>query len=246
MPDSYVWTPSSEVVAYSNIGRFMRRHGIAGYRELVARSIADTEWFWRAVVEDLGIEFFRPFDRVLDSRRGIAWTEWFCGGTINLAQQCLDRHALSGRGEHTAVVAESEDGAVHKLSYAELHAQVGRLANALEALGVGQGDAVGLFLPMVPEAVIGFLTCAKLGAIAVPIFSGFGAQAVAARLADCSAKVLLTVDVSARRGHAIDMEGVALEAAGACPSVRHVIVSRRGAERDAVLFIKGRSIGESL
>ena len=110
-------------------------------------------------------------------------------------------------------------------SYGELHAETCRLANALASLGIGQGDAVGLFLPMIPEAVIAFLACAKIGAIAVPIFSGFGAQAVAARLADCGAKAVITVDASFRRGHRIDMEPVAAEAAAACPSLRHVIVA---------------------
>jgi acetyl-CoA synthetase len=224
--DKYIWKPSSEIVEYSNIGRFMRRNGLATYHELISKSISEIEWFWQAVIEDLQIEFFRPFDQVMDPSRGIAWTQWFCGGTINLAHQCLDRHAQSSRRDETAVIAEGEDGVAHCLSYRELHAETCRLANALESLGVGQGDAIGLFLPMIPEAVIGFLACAKLGAIGVPIFSGFGAQAVAARLADCSAKVLLTVHASARRGHAIDMEGVAVEAAASCSSIRHVIVSR--------------------
>ena len=227
MAHHYIWKPSPEIVEYSNIGRFMRRHGITSYRELIDRSTSQIEWFWKAAVEDLDIQFFRPFDAVLDASRGIAWTQWFCGGTINLAHQCLDRHALSGRHEHTAVIAEAEDGTTSDLSYGELHAQTCRLADALANLGIRQGDAIGLFLPMIPEAVIGFLACAKLGAIAVPIFSGFGAQAVAARLGDCNAKALLTVETSSRRGHRVDMQAVALEAARACPSVRHVIVSRR-------------------
>ncbi len=229
MTDTYVWKPTGEIVEYSNIGRFMRRHGIAGYRELIAKSTSDIEWFWRAAVEDLHIEFFRPFENVLDSSRGIAWTTWFGGGTVNLAHQCVDRHAQSGRRGEIAVIAEGEDGFARRLSYAELHAETCRLANALDGLGIRHGDAIGLFLPMIPEAVVGFLACAKIGAIAVPIFSGFGAQAVAARLADCSSKVVLTVHASSRRGHAIDMQSVALEAAAACPSVRHVIVARGGA-----------------
>ena len=188
----YVWNPSPEVIEHANITRFMRRHGIAGYRELIAKSIDEIEWFWNAAVEDLQIEFFRPFERVMDSSGGIAWTRWFSGGTINLAHQCLDRHARSARRNHPAVISEGEDGVARCLSYGELHAETCRLANALDGLGIGQGDAIGLFLPMIPEAVIGFLACAKLGAIAVPIFSGFGAQAVAARLEDCQAKALLT------------------------------------------------------
>ena len=154
MADPYVWKPSQAVIEYSNIGRFMRRHGITTYRDLISRSTADVEWFWRAAVEDLEIEFLRPFTSVLDASRGIAWTTWFGGGRINLAHHCLDRHARSTRRDQIAVIAEGEDGVVRRLSYAELHAETCRLANALAGLGIGQGDAVGLFLPMVPEAVI--------------------------------------------------------------------------------------------
>jgi acetyl-CoA synthetase len=227
MNDNYVWKPSPAVVEYSNVGRFMRRHRIPTYRELISRSTGDIEWFWQAAVDDLEIEFYRPFDAVLDSSGGIAWTTWFRGGTINLAHHCLDRHARSSRRDQIAVIAEGEDGVVRRLSYGELHAEACRLANALVGLGIGQGDAIGLFLPMIPEAVISFLACAKIGAIAVPIFSGFGAQAVAARLADCSAKAVLTVDASIRRGHWIPMEPIAVEAAAACPGLRHVIVASR-------------------
>ena len=213
MSTAYVWKPTQEVIDYSNIGRFMKRHGIAGYRELVARSTADIEWFWNAVVEDLGIEFYRPFDQLLDTSNGIPWSRWFVGGQVNLAHNCLDRHARSARRDHPAVIWEGEQGECRRLTYAELHAETCRLSNALKRLGVGRGDAVGLFLPLVPEAVIAFLACAQIGAIAVPIFSGFGAQAVAARLEDARAKVLITADISFRRGKAIPMEQVATEAA---------------------------------
>ncbi len=233
MPGGYLWKPSTAVVEYSNIGRFMCRHGIVSYRDLISRSTAEIEWFWRAAVEDLEIEFFRPFDNLLDSSRGIAWTTWFQGGTINLAHHCLDRHARSPRRDSPAVIAEGEDGVARRLSYAELHAETCRLANALAGLGIRQGDAVGLFLPMIPEAVVAFLACAKLGAIAVPIFSGFGAQAVAARLADCNAKAVISVNASLRRGHRIPMEPIAAEAAAACPSVRHIIIAGRSSDQRA-------------
>ena len=182
------------------------------------------------MIEDLDIAFYRPYDAILDTSRGIPWSRWFVGGSINLAHQCLDRHARSSRRDRAAVIWEGEDGTVRRLSYAELHAETCRLAGAMRRLGIGRGDRVGLFLPMVPEAVVAFLACAKIGAISIPIFSGFGAQAVAARLEDGQAVALITADVSFRRGKAIHLEPVAREAADACPSVRHVIVarSRRG------------------
>ena len=227
MSHPYLWKPSQAVVDHSNIGRFMKRNAIAGYRELVNRSTADIEWFWNAVIEDLGIDFYRPFDQLVDPSRGIPWSRWFLGGQVNLAHNCLDRHARSGRRDHPAVIWEGEQGESRRLTYAELHAETCRLSNALKRLGVGRGDGVGLFLPLVPEAVISFLACAQIGAIAVPVFSGFGAQAVAARLEDSRAKVLITADISFRRGKAIPMAQVATEAALACPGVRHVIVARR-------------------
>ena len=95
MPGNYVWSPTPDVIERANVTRFMRRHGIADHRELVARSIADIEWFWGAVIEDLDIAFFRPHDAILDASRGIAWCRWFVGGSVNLAHQCLDRHAPS-------------------------------------------------------------------------------------------------------------------------------------------------------
>jgi acetyl-CoA synthetase len=223
----YVWNPTKLLVERSNVARFMRAHGISSHRDLVDRSTADIAWFWSAVVEDLGIQFSQPYDLLLDQSRGVPWTRWFLGGSINLADHCLDRHVRSAARDRIAVCWEGEDGAIRRLPYAELHIETCRLANALKRLGIVQGERVGLFLPMVPEAAIAFLACAKIGAVVVPIFSGFGAQAVAARLKDCQARAMITVDVSFRRGRPIPMEQVAAEAAEACPTLEHLIVSRR-------------------
>jgi acetyl-CoA synthetase len=227
MPASHVWTPSPAVIDRSNVNRFMTRHGISGYHDLIARSTDQIEWFWEAVVEDLGINFSRPYDAILDASRGIAWPRWFIGGAINLADHCLDRHARSAGGDRTAIIAETEDGVVRRLSYAELYFETCRFSNALRRLGIVPGDSVGLFLPMIPEAIIAFLGCAKIGAIAVPIFSGFAAHAVAARLADASAKAVVTVDATSRRGRPIPLEPIAVEAAAGCPGLKHLIVARR-------------------
>lgn len=228
MMGHYAWSPTPDVIERANVTRFMRQHGITHHRDLVARSARDIEWFWGAVLEDLDIPFFRPHDAILDASSGIAWCRWFVGGLINLAHACLDRHALSARGDHAAIIWEGEDGSVRRFSYAKLHAETCRLAGALRRLGVGQGDRVGLFLPMIPEAAVAFLACARIGAVAIPIFSGFGASAVAARLDDGQAVALITVDVTSRRGKAVLLEAVAREAASACPSVRNIIVARSG------------------
>jgi acetyl-CoA synthetase len=226
MSGQFAWRPTQDVIDYSNVGAFMRRRGIADYRELVRRSTEDVAWFWDEAIKDLGIEFFRPYDAIVETSGGLPWCRWFVGGTINLAHNCLDRHALSHRRDQPAVISEGEDGTVRQLTYAELAFETNRLASAMKRLGIGVGDPVGLFLPMIPEAVAAYLACAKIGAITVPIFSGFGAQAVAARLDDCQAKALITCDGCLRRGKTIDMWHVAGEAAAACPSVQHVIISR--------------------
>ena len=210
----------------------MRRHGITTYRELVARSADDVEWFWQAVIEDLGIDFFRPYDTLLETPDGPQWPKWFGGGTINLAYNCVDRHAASERAGDRALVWEGEDGAVRTLTYADLGAEVNRVANGLAELGVAEGDAVGVYMPMVPEAVVAAYACAKLGAIYLPIFSGFGAPSIATRLQDSGAKVLFTADAFYRRGSKVPMKKTADEAAAASPSIEKVIVYRRFPDDD--------------
>jgi acetyl-CoA synthetase len=215
------------VLERARVTAFMREHGIADWRTLVARSQDDVEWFWDAAVRHLGIEFFEPYRQVLDVTRGPEWARWFVGGTVNLTHNCVDRHAAGSAASRLAVVWESEDGAVASVTYAELSAEVNRLANALLELGVRRGDAVGLYLPMSVQVVAGFYAIAKIGAIVVPIFSGFAAPAVAARLADAGAVALLTADAVPRRGRPVAMKAVADEAVAQAPSVRSVVVWAR-------------------
>jgi acetyl-CoA synthetase len=222
----YVWSPSPAQVERANVTRLMRRHGLRDYHELVARSQSDVEWFWDAVVRDLDIAFFRSYDRVLDDSRGIEWARWFTGGTLNLTHNCVDRHAAT-RGAAAALLWEGEDGARRRLSYAELRAEVDRVAHGLRRLGVRAGDRVALYLPMTPEATIAAYATAKIGAIFVPIFSGFAAPAVAARLNDAGAKLLLTADGFLRRGRILPMKEAADAAAAASPTVERTVVLRR-------------------
>jgi acetyl-CoA synthetase len=218
-----VWSPTEEYVERANVTRFMRANGIATYDDLVKRSQHDIEWFWDAVVKDLGIEFYEPYQRVLDTSDGVPWSKWFTGGSINLAHNCVDRWA-ERTPDRTAVLWEGEDGSVRAVSYRELREMADRLAGGLGGLGVEEGDTVGIFMPMAPETVAATLACAKLGAIYVPIFSGYAADAVATRLQDAGAKVLVTADGSLRRGVAVSMKAVADEAADASPSVQRVLV----------------------
>jgi acetyl-CoA synthetase len=231
-----VWSPSEDYVERANVTRFMRAHGIESYDELIRRSTADIAWFWDAVVRDLDLEFFTPYDQVVDRSRGAAWATWFTGGTLNLAHNCVDRWA-ERTPDALAVVWEGDEGpdagAVRRVTFAELREMADRLAHGLRSLGVGPGDAVGIFLPMAPETVAATLACAKIGAVYLPIFSGYAPDAVATRLADADAKVLITADGFPRRGKAIPMKEVADAAADMVPSVRRVVVWARGGRAGA-------------
>ena len=222
-----VWSPTPEVVARARVSALCRELGIDDWRELHRRSTEDIGWFWDAVVKHLGIEFFTPYDRVYDESAGVEWTTWFGGGTVNLTHNCVDRHARGVAGARPAAIWESEDGRVETVTYAELSAEVNRIANCLLELGVKPGDAVGLYLPMSIQVVAGFYAICKIGAIVVPVFSGFAAPAVAARLADAGAVALLTADAVPRKGRPVQMKQIADDALRDAPSVRHVIVWNR-------------------
>ena len=225
--NKFVWTPTSEYTQHSNIMRFMKRHGIKTYEDLIQRSAQDLEWFWDAVVKDLNLEWFRPYERVLDLSAGIAWSKWFSGGKINVTYNCVDRHATSEKATKLACIWEGEDGAIRKMTYRDLAAETNRMANALKSFNIQKGDRVGIFMPMTPETLIAAYACSKIGAIWIPIFSGFEAQAVASRLNDGQAKALFTSDGFLRKGHPIEMKQIADQAADLCPSIRNVIVHRR-------------------
>ncbi|MBW3576571.1 MAG: AMP-binding protein [Actinobacteria bacterium] len=226
------WSPAPEYVQGSNLQRLLDRHGIAAFEDLRARSIEEPEWFWAAVVDDLGIPFHDPYEHVVDTSAGLAWATWFVGGTLNVADVCVDRWVRERRGDAPAVRWVGEDGSAVTLSYAQLAREVNRLANGLAGLGVEPGDAVGVLLPMVPEAVTAVYAIAKLGAICVPIFSGFAAPAVAVRLRDAGAKVVITADRTWRRGRTVPLKSIADHAVAACPAVQRIVVVRRTGDPD--------------
>ncbi|MHB8512840.1 MAG: AMP-binding protein [Actinomycetota bacterium] len=220
---AYSWTPTKEYLDAANVTRLMRTLGIDDYHELIRKSQQDPSWFWEAVIKDLGIEFFKPYDHVYDDSKGIAWSVWFPGSSVNLAYNCVDKQDPSAR----AIVWEGEDGASRTLTFAELRREVDRVANGLRSLGIKEGDPIGIQMPMVPEVAIAIYACAKIGAIVLPIFSGFAAAATAARLNDAGAVALITADAFYRRGSVVPLKQTADEAAALSPSVKHVIVFRR-------------------
>jgi acetyl-CoA synthetase len=227
-----VWRPSEAYVERANVTRFMRANAIGTEEDLVRRSVEDVAWFWDAVVRDLGIEFSRPYERVLDTSAGIEWTTWFGGGRVNLAHNCVDRWA-ERTPDAVAVLWEGEEGSVRRVTYRELRETADRLAHGLASLGVGERDTVGIFLPMSPEAVVSVMACAKLGAIFLPLFSGFAADAVAVRLNDAGAKVLITADGFPRRGRPVAMKEIADDAVAQAASVERVVVWPRLGRDDA-------------
>jgi acetyl-CoA synthetase len=216
-----VWTPSADVLERANVVRLMRRHGFSTYRELVARSIEDPEWFWPAAVEDLGVELYEPWSEVVDLSRGPEWATWFTGAKLNIAWNCVHRW----RSDRTAAVFRGEDGQRRELTFAELSDAVTRLAERLVELGVGPGDRVAIYLPMSPEAAIASHACAHIGAVQVPVFSGFAAPAVAQRLVDSDAKAAITTRTSLRRGREVPMLEILEEARREAPTLEHVIVA---------------------
>lgn len=211
----------------SQLGRFLALHRIPDYDALCERASSDPEWFWRAVMEFHRLRFFRPFDRLMDTSRGPEWVQWCVGGTTNIAWNCLDRVIESGRGEHPAIEWVGEAGERRSLTYLELASLARRAAAGLSRLGYRDGDVVGLFMPMVPETIAAYLAIVSIGAIALPMFSGFGPHAVAERLADAGAKGVVTADFSLRRGKRIAMLDVIEEAAVSVPTLEHVFVVAR-------------------
>lgn len=236
------WRPDAELLERSNVARFAAEQGLSSFEELLARSIDEPDWFWDAVVRFLDLRWAEPYERVLDTSDGIEWARWFVGGRLNVAASCLDRWAddpvTSGA---VAVVWESEEGDVRETTWSELRTLTDRIADGLAARGVGAGDAVGLFLPMMPETVAALLAVAKLGALFLPIFSGYASDAIATRLRDGGAVALVCADGFTRRGRAVGMKEIADEAVAAAPSVTTVVVVPR-LGRD-VPMTPGRDVG---
>jgi acetyl-CoA synthetase len=205
---TYVWTPAPELVERANLTRLLRALGAADYHDLHRISVDEPERFWPAVVDDLGIEFARRWDAVVDASRGPEWTRWFVGGRLNLARSCVHRWA----GDDEALVGLYEDGGRESLTWADASRQVTQLAEALAELGVHEGDRVAIYMPMCPAAAVASHACAHVGAVQVPIFSGFAAPAIASRLEDSQAKVVICADWSLRRGKRMEMRATLDEA----------------------------------
>ncbi|MFB6141277.1 MAG: AMP-binding protein [Halosimplex sp.] len=242
--DEVVHRPDPEFVESTNVWEFMRAYDIDDYEELIDRTTradpgepaSGVDWFWDAMTDYLDVEFFEPYERVRDDSEGPQFSDWYPGGTTNIAHNVCDRHAARDveTRNKVAVVWEGEpvgrDGEateIREVTFHELHRQSNRVANYLVSRGVGVGDTVGLYMPMAPEVVSILYGCFKVGAIAVPIFSGFGVDATATRIDDAECSVLFTGDGFYRRGSEVRLKGTADEAIAEAGHVEAVVVYDR-------------------
>ena len=221
-----VWRAEPSVIAESNIQRFMDTLGAGDYDDLLTKAAADPDWFWDQTIRFMDYRFDKPYDQVRDLSGSAPWAKWCKGGTTNATLNFLDKHRGTPTYHKDAVRFEAESGAVRAWTYQELDQQTCRLAAGLQSLGLGVGDKVGIYMPMVPEVVAAFFATARIGAIAVPLFSGFGEGAIATRLNDAGATAVITIDGTVRRGRPIPMKPVMDDALANVPSVRHQIVLR--------------------
>src|SRR5579859_2535696 len=198
-------------------------HALLADPAVYESAAADPDAFWAAQAGEL--DWFRPWDRVLDDDRP-PFYQWFVGGTLNASYNCLDRHVDAGRGDRVALHWRGEEGEERDITYAALLEEVQRFANALKGLGVGRGDIVGIYLPMIPEVVVAMLACARIGAPHNVVFGGFSAEAAAERMEVSKAKALITVDGAARKGKTAAVKDRVDEVVGDMGSLKRIVVVR--------------------
>lgn len=228
MSEKAAWIPDQEQIEQTRLFQFMKKAGYRDYDTFYDKSIEDISWFWGNAVEDMGLEWFQKYDKVLDLSRGVKWPSWFVGGKINVAHiavdQWLDHPSVRNQ---PAMVWEGENGEVRTYSYLELSQWVNRVANGLLNHGITKGDRVALYMPMIPETTVAMLALSKIGAVFTPAFSGYGADAVAKRLDAAGAKMLITADGFLRRGKEVPMKEEADKALSLSDSAEKVVVVRR-------------------
>ncbi len=217
--NEYAWAPTREIVERAQLTKFLRLTSSRDFTELHRRSVSDVPWFTEQVLRFLNIKFDEPYTSVLDLSRGPEWPNWCVNGKLNITESCLN-HDESG----TAVIWEGEEGAVRQLTFGELRDQVGQAAAGLRALGINKGDTVGIYMPMVPETVVALLALGRIGAIAVPLFSGYGPGAIETRLNHTGAKALITSESFRRAAKRVDMLRTAQAALVRCPNLETLIV----------------------
>ncbi|MFL6350671.1 MAG: AMP-binding protein [Bryobacteraceae bacterium] len=214
----FAWSPTPEIVERAQLTKFLRLTYSRDFAELYQRSVSDVPWFTEQVLRFLNIRFDEPYASVLDLSRGQQWPEWCVDGRLNITETCLNHD-----GSGPAVICESEEGIVRQLSFRELREQVSQVAAGLRALGIQKGDRVGIYMPMTVETVVALLGLGRIGAIAVPLFSGYGPSAIETRLNHTGANALIAAYSFSRAGKQIDMMKTAKSAWARCPGVKTLI-----------------------
>ena len=217
--NKFAWNPGPDIIARARLTEFLRFTALRGFARLYEQSIADVGWFSDNVLRFLKIRFDEPYTSILDLSRGIEWPTWCVNGRLNITESCLHHD-----DSQTAVIAESETGAMRTLTYGELRAEVAQVAGGLQSLGIRKGDRVAIYMPMAAETIVALLAIGRIGAIAVPLFSGYGPSAIETRLNQTSAKALIGYDRIQKSGKSIDMLATARNALARCPTVEHFIV----------------------
>ncbi len=218
------WSPSDAYLNRSRLRALARAHGHDDYASFLRWSQTDLDGFWRAVDRDLDLVWTKRYERVLDDSKGIPWTTWWIGGRMNYVNSALRQRIGPDR---VAVIAEGEEGNVRRISYGQLRSDVVAFARGLRGLGLGKGDRIGIFMPMTYECVVAVLAVGYLGAVYIPIFSGYGAEAIAGRLRDCDAAAVICADGFYRRGQIVPMKETADAAIAGVSSVRHLVIADR-------------------
>jgi len=213
MHENRTFPPSAEFTKNSNITA-----------EIYEEAEADRLGFWAKQARDLDWE--TDFTEVLDWSDA-PFAKWFIGGKLNVAYNCVDRHVHAGHGDQVALQFEGEPGDQRNVTYRELMTEVCQAANALTELGIAAGDRVAIYMPMIPEAVVAMLACARVGAVHSVVFAGFSAEALRSRIEDAQAKLVITADGQNRRGTVMDLKPAVDEAVAASPSVNNVLVVKR-------------------
>ena len=212
-----------------------KKNSLAVGTHLYDQAAADDEGFWAQQAADL-IDWDQDWHTICEWN--VPYAKWFVGGKLNVSYNCLDRHVLAGNGDKVAIHWEGEPGDTRTITYSELLIEVEKFSNVLKSLGVVKGDRVNIYLPMIPEAAVAMLSCARIGAAHSVVFGGFSSQALADRINDAEAKVLITADGGYRRGEVFELKPAADEAIASTPTIEHVVVVKRGGNK--VNMVAGR------
>ena len=218
------WTPSAEVIAQTNLTAFLRRTGMSDVSKVFERAEREPAWFWHELIQWAGIRFYKPYDQIVDLSKGIPWARWCIGSQTNIVLNCLDRYRDTPTYGKALLLWEGEDGRRRQFTYNEFDSAVCSVASGLRAKGFGKGDVIALFMPNLPEAFVAFFAILKIGAIVMPLYSGFGPKALTARIREGLAKAVFTADGTRRRGQVIRMKDTIDQALVDCPEVRHCIL----------------------